>query len=124
MQDIDRPDQNKPPKMKEICEFFERELKDIAPVLNVTTDDNLLSSIAIKGSFDPKDKWPNNILQNSRWFLFCIHAHKGKRYYEKGDKLTVTLGTKHYNLPNFRKYTGTPEKVLAKIKYWCNEITR
>lgn len=51
-------------------------------------------------------------------FQFFITAKDGKRYYEAGH-VTVELNRKSYKIAaKFRKYTGTPEKAIAKIKQW------
>jgi len=107
------------PKMYDICEQTKKTLDDITPVLNIKTDDNLMSSIQIRGSFDPREKWNFGIFQNSRYFIFAIVPTKGKRYYDSADpKVTVDLWSSHYDLKKFRKYTGPVEKVILKIREW------
>ena len=116
--DVDRPDVGGvPAKMLPIHNTCLQELQ--APFLRINTDDNLCSSVVIKGSFEPPDQWTNGIWQNSRYFMFRIVPMKGKRYYDPADvKVTVELSNKSYKLAKFRKYTGTPEKCIAKIKEW------
>jgi hypothetical protein len=114
--DVDRPDVGGvAPKMLAICEATKEALQ--APWLQILTDDNLCSSVTIKGSLEPKSEWQSGIWMNSRYFMFFIHAEKGKRYYEDGDRVSVELHTCH-GVNKFRKYTATPEKVIAKLKTW------
>ena len=107
------------PRMNDICEQAKTALDGITPVFSIGTDDNLMSSVSIDGSFDPREEWSNGIFHNSRYFIFSIHSMKGKRYYDSADpKVTVELWSSHYNLSKFRKYTGSIEKVILKIREW------
>ena len=116
--DIDRPDVNGvPPKMQAICEKLREELS--APWLSITTDDNLMSSVTIKGSLDPREEWSGKIWQNSRYFYFHVCPMGGKRYYSPDDaKVTVEMPNASYKLGKFRKYTGPVDKVITKIAEW------
>jgi len=123
VEDIDRPDTGGTlPKMHDVCEKAKTNLNGLAIVLNIFTDDNLMSSISIRGSFDPKEEWENGIFQNSRHFIFAVVPMKGKRYYNPDDpKVTVTLDSAHYDLTDsfpFRKYTGPVDKMIAKVQEW------
>lgn len=118
IQDVDRPDIGEVlPKMQTVKERADEVLKDLTPVLQITTNDNLCSSVMIKGSFDPKENWEYGIFQNSRYFQFRVGPPKGKRYYEGGE-VTIELFSKRHDLPKMRKYTGSVEKALDKIKNW------
>ncbi len=120
VQDIDRPDVNgNLPKMHAIAEAIKPKLSGLAPYIKVACDDNFLSSVSIRGSFTPVEEWTNKIYYNSKHFRFTITTAKGKRYYEEGDQLTIELNTKDHTITKkFRKYIGTPEKVIAKIIDW------
>lgn len=114
--DIDRPDvADVTPKMQAICEAAREALQ--APWLQIRTDDNLCSSVTIKGSLEPKSEWQGGIWHNSRYFMFFINPEKDKRYYEDGGKVSVKLHAGR-EVNKFRKYTATPEKVIAKLKTW------
>lgn len=114
--DVDRPDvAGVTPKMQAICEAAREALQ--APWLQIRTDDNLCSSITIEGSLEPKSEWQGGIWQNSRYFMFFINPLKGKRYFTTGENVTVELHNCH-GVNKFRKYTATPEKVIAKLKTW------
>ncbi|MHC4372168.1 MAG: hypothetical protein ACYSW8_31575 [Planctomycetota bacterium] len=120
--DVDRPDVGGvPPKMQAICEACKVALS--AAFLRITTNDNLCSSVAIQGALDSKEEWTNGIYQNGWCFTFFIFPPKGQRYYEEGGKIRVELQTVTHKLASvkFRKYTGPPEKVIAKIKAWIAE---
>ena len=115
--DVDRPDVNGvAPKMQGIRDMIAQELDGLVPVLNVKTDDNLMSSVTVSGTFDAKEDWANGIYENSRYFRFAVVPPKGARYYDGGDKVTLELWSKSYKLPKSRKYTGTPAKVAAKLR--------
>lgn len=122
VQDIDRPDVCRTePKMHSIWETCVKMISKnmIIGYLSIHTDDNIMSSVTIRGSFDSPSEWKNGIKYNSRHFRFAIVPMKGKRYYDCYDrKVTVELEHCQSNLSNFRKYTATPEKVIAKIKAW------
>src|SRR6185437_8108406 len=54
IEDTQRPDKDGvPAKMQAVCDLFRQGLT--APVLRITTDDNLCSSVFICGSFDAKE---------------------------------------------------------------------
>jgi len=118
VQDIDRPDINgTPPKMAEIAQMAERRLKRL-PFVRVHTDDNLCSSVTIRGSLDTPDQWRNNIFENGRSFLILIFPEKRKRYYEPGDKITAEV--RMNRLGKFRKSTASPERIIQRINEWIN----
>ena len=115
VQDIDRPDVNgTAPKMAPVRDRIDVALSGIVPVLRVSTDDNIMSSVSVRGSLDPRDEWANGIEENSRHFRFSIVPQKGARYYTEGDdKVTVELATVHGKLgraKKFRKRTTTIDK--------------
>lgn len=118
--DIERPDVNGiKPKMHKIESLCFAEVYGLAPHLRITCDDNLLSNIWIVGSFNDRGSWVNGIFENSDYFFFSITTEKDRRYYNEGDLVTVELTRKSYKIAaKFRKYTGTPEKAIAKIKQW------
>jgi hypothetical protein len=120
VQDISRPDVNGvPPKMKAICEQANEAINGLAPVIGATTDDNLCSNVRIVGSYQPKAEWTYGIFHNSPYFIFAVHPEKGKRYYTEGEKVTVELTSVGSKVPSkFRKYTGTPDKAIAKVVEW------
>jgi len=119
VQDIGRPDvSGVAPKMQAIRDQTASALQGLAPDLKVSTDDNLCSSVYVRGSFttDPT----NGIWQNGLYFQVFISPPKGKRYYSEGDKVTLELSTASYQLKNnkLRKYTGPIDNVLVKLSAW------
>jgi hypothetical protein len=118
--DIHRPDVNGTlPKMTAICETVRSEMVNLAPMMRIETNDNIMSSVSVTGSLDPKDSWNGGIFQNSRYFIFSITPEKGARYYTGEDKITVELISSSYKIKTkFRKYTATTAKVTAKIQDW------
>ena len=120
IQDVDRPDvDGVAPKMQAICDKIREELVTL-PYVSVSTNDNLMSSVYVRGTFDPKENWTNGIFQNGLYFVISICPEKGKRYYTEGEKITVELGSCSYLLgeTKMRKYTGPVEKVIEKINKW------
>ena len=116
--DIDRPDVGGvAPKMASVAEAVEAVVAGLAPVLSVSTDDNLCSSVWVRGSLDSRESWVNGIFENSRFFRFRLSAPKGARYYS-GGPVCVELCHRSYKLPGFRKYTGPVDKAAAKIADW------
>jgi len=123
--DIHRPDVNGVrPKMEPLVSLFDNPDEARIPFYRVKTDDNIMSSIAITGSFDPVESWVNRIYENSRCFRFTVKPEKGKRYYTEGESVTVELLTFDYKLKEldgfkkFRKCTGAPEQCAMKLKAW------
>lgn len=115
--DIDRPDVGGvPPKMQAIAEQVKEALAGLVPYLTVGTNDNLMSSVSIRGSFDARETWTNGIWENSRNFRFSIVPMNGKRYYDAADdKVTVEL-EQGRRVGKFRKSTATVAKVIERIK--------
>ena len=126
VQDVDRPDVGVvQPKMQAICDQA-KELTGLAPVLSIKTDDNMGSSVLIRGSHTPREEWPGGIYENGLYFTIFIWPKGGKRYYEESDdKVTVELATACYKLTdeigNLRKYTDSVDKVLEKIAQWLQK---
>lgn len=119
--DVDRPDVGGvPPKMQAIKELVVKELTGLLPFLSVTCDDNITSNITIRGTKEPKEQWANGIFHNATYFIGAIGPMNEKRYYDPADpKVTVGVGSVgSRDLPKFRKYTASPEKVVAKLKEW------
>lgn len=127
VQDVARPDVNKLPKMwdlaKQLCELLG---DNIVPVIKVHTDDNIMSTLYIDGSFDLRENWEMGIMRNSRYFSIRISTEKGARYYEPGKKLTlewmnvghIKVDGRYKPMTAPRKSTNTPEKIFAKVKQW------
>jgi len=107
-------------KMSHIAAAAEAALA--APFLKIRANDNLMSTVAIHGSFDPVDAWENNIFHNSRYFIFHITPAKGRRWYDPATDTTVTVelisSGIRWTAAKFRKYTGSPDKAIAKIAAW------
>ncbi|WP_107670403.1 hypothetical protein [Cyanothece sp. BG0011] len=120
--DVDRPDINGvKPKMQAIADSLRESLPPL-PFSSLKCDDNLMSSIHLKASFDDRAEWSNGIFENSLYFIVSIHPQKGKRYYQEGEKVSVEINSKSYKIPTkFRKYTGTPEKAIGKIVAWIEK---
>lgn len=105
------------PKMYNIGEIAKKQLS--ATHLVVQTNDNIMSSVHIQGTHDPKDTWANGIIENSRCFHFMITPAKQQRYYTEGSNVTIQLLTKCYRITEkFRKSTTTPEKAIERIADW------
>ena len=120
VQDIDRPDVGTtPPKMGEVWEQAKAAL-DSLPLgwLRVTTNDNIMSTVEIRGTVEPKSDWQNGIFHNAHYFIIHLQPAKGARYYTPGEKITGQIVSTGPNMPKWRKYTATPEKVIAKVKAW------
>ncbi len=115
--DMDRPDVNGVlPKMNDICEKTKTALEGSLPWLRIDTNDNIMSSVTIRGTKEPKDQWINGIFHNARYFIISIVPPDGDRYYTGQDTVTVKLDSVGFRDVKFRKYTGPVEKVIAKIK--------
>lgn len=126
--DIDRPDTNgTKPLMTQLCQQVTDRLEHLDVVRNVTCSDNFLSTVTIWGTFDPENTWAGGYYLNSRHFRFGFVTGKDKRYYSDGDKVTVELDSSSHKIPahlrKFRKYTGAPEKVIAKVEAWILAVT-
>jgi hypothetical protein len=109
-------------RMQAIYEAISQELDGLTSYIVFSCDDNIMSSVWIRGTKEPRTEWAHGIFYNATGFQFMISAAKGKRYYDEGDKLTVELTYKGTNTPPFRKYTGPVEKVIARIKAWIEVI--
>lgn len=107
-------------KMQAVYDLV-KPLETLVPYSYITVSDNLMSDVWFKGSFDKKETWANDIFHNSRYFMFFISPPKGTRWYVGGD-VCVELSSCGFDT-KFRKYTGTPEKVVAKIKEWITKQT-
>ena len=121
VQSIDRPDVNgTPAKMAAICEAVIAALVGCqAGWLKITTDDNIMSSVTIRGTVQPKDQWSYGIFHNARYWIIHVFPMKGKRYYDPADpKVTVKLSSSGIGTAKFRKYTGPVDKVTAKVRAW------
>lgn len=117
--DIYRPDVNDtPPKMQALCEQVQKTLQGIAPYLQISTNDNIMSSIWIKGAMEPKETWANGIFHNApRYFILSITPQNEKRYYDPNDpKVCLELTSMGRNMSKLRKYTAPPDKVIQKLK--------
>lgn len=123
IQSVDRPDVNGiPPKMKDIAVQLSKSVENLASFLRVSVDDNIMSSVSLRGSFDKREDWSSNIYENSRYFRFMITPPKGQRYYKDGDPIKVELAQKSYKIERkFRAYTGPVDKVIDKIVKWIKE---
>jgi len=126
VQDVDRPDVNgTPPKMIDICQAAIQATKNIVPFIKINANDNLMSTVSIRGSFDKKINWNNGVFENSCHFIFFITPQKGKRYYDPTDeKVTLELiggNTHHIINHKHRKYTGTIDKVINRLKAWLEK---
>jgi len=119
IQDIDRPDVNGvPPKMLAISETAKKTLEGITPYLSISTDDNLMSSVSLRGTLEPREQWSNGIFHNASYFIASIVPMNGKRYYDAAhDKVTIYVSSSN-RMSKFRKYTGHVDKCLTKFKDW------
>lgn len=117
--DIDRPDVNGvPARMKPIAEQAQALLAPLLPFLTIECDDNLCSSVIIRGAMSPRQEWPNGIFPNARHFTLRIGTADGSRWYDPAcDRVSVELLT-GWKVGKFRKYTASVAKVLAKVCQW------
>lgn len=112
--DTQRPDVNGiPSKMQAICDEVKKSLEGSLPFLVISTSDFLGSSVYICGATTTKEEWSNGILENATYCKMFIKPKSG-RYYHPDDALTVEVISG--NCPKFRKYTGTLDKVIGKVK--------
>ncbi len=123
VQDLDRPDvKGQAPKMQGVKDTVTENLSHIIqvlPFLHIITDDNIMSSVTVKGSLDPRETWSNGIWQNSRHFMFSVTPMNGRRYHDPTDpKVTVKLTQRGQGMTSMRKYTGPVDRVVAKIREW------
>jgi len=126
IEDIGRPDiGNTPAKMLGIGVAMQVAIDGITlDCLNVTSDDNIMSSVWVRGSFDPRDSWANGIFMNSRWFMFSIVPAKGARYYDSETEIKVTVeldNVSHKISRKFRKSTTTSTKAIERIREWIEK---
>lgn len=125
VEDVDRPDRGgTPPKMQAVRDEIADALEDLdIPVLQVTTDDNIMSSVSIVGSLEPREQWINGILQNSPYFKMSVAPSSG-RYYSEGDKMSVELIASGMGMPKFRKYsTDKVDRIAKKIRDYLTKAT-
>lgn len=119
VRDNSKNDIDNHPKMYKVAQIAKKQLS--ATILDVRTNDSIMSSVHIQGSHDPKDTWPNGIMDNSRCFRFMITPFK-QRYYTEGNKVQVELITHCYRIvEKFRKSTTTPEKAIQRIADWITK---
>lgn len=70
-------------------------------------------SVMVSISLDPREKWDNNIFQNSRWMMFAI----------TNDGIINQHGRAH-EVKNFRKTRfKTPDEVIHKINRYLGQLT-
>lgn len=108
-------------RMQKIADQYREALQKLElPHLVVSTNDNIMSSVSISVSLDPREKWSNGIFENSRYFQFLIFpgASEKQRWYHEGDPVRMELLSKGYRsdqIKNLRKYTGPVEKAIPKL---------
>ena len=83
-------DETATPRMQAIRDQLAKALDGLCPVMGIKTDDNIMSSVIISGSLDPREEWANGIYENSRYFRLMLSS-KGSRYYEEGNQIVVEL---------------------------------
>lgn len=103
-------------KMQAICDLVKESIS--APFLEITTNDNLCSAVEIRGALQPKEQWLYGIFNNAPYFIIFIRPQD--RYYSVGDEVHIEVVSKSSKLSKLRKYTGTPEKCIQKIKQWLD----
>lgn len=102
-------------KMQAVADLCQP-LVSLVPYAHLSCDDDLMSSVWLKCSFDKKEEWEYGIYHNSKYFMIRIIPPNGARYYSEGNVTAeLSSGSK---VAKFRKYTSTPEKVIAKIREW------
>ena len=116
-------DPTKKPKMLTIAQTLKEAITGTCEHLTVETDDNIMSSITIRGNYTPKEEWQNGIYENGQYFIFSISPMNEKRYYDDSDKkVTVELYIRPYGMDKkFRKSTCTPEKAIQRIVEWIKK---
>lgn len=125
VQDVDRPDVNgTTPKMQAIKQAADNALNGILPHLLIHTDDNIMSSVSLWATKEPKEQWPNGIFHNAHYVIASITPAKDQRYYNPNTDplVTVKVSSTGSDVPKFRKYTGTPDKAINKLKDYLQTL--
>ena len=115
--------EEKTASMKSVADKILELSSDIhLPAFNVFADDNIASSVVVRGTFDPKNEWENGLFQNSRYFIFFIKPAKNYRWndmYHEGDNVTIKLSSKLDR--EFPEFTGTPDEVINLMIQWIKD---
>lgn len=107
-------------KLENMVKPLEDGIKSLFPnsYLAVRLSHNIMDSIGIWFSLEPKENWVNNIFHNASHIILMINEKNGKQREGDSGIYTVSAGS-IYNLPKFRKATGHGEKIVAHIiKYF------
>ena len=79
---------------------------------------NIMDSIGIWFSLEPREQWVNNIFHNASHIILMINEKNGRQREGDSGIYEVSAGSA-YKLPKFRKATGHGEKIVAHIiKYF------
>ncbi len=106
--------------MQQIAEDLKNAIQKLQPFIKIDTDDLHCSNVTLRVSKQAKEDWQGHIFQNSPYVLIMITSQN--RFYQPTDKVIVELVSKHHTLPKLRKYTGTPQSVIQKIKTYLETL--
>ena len=122
--DINRLDVNGvAPKMQRIADQLQKAIKGKLPYIKVKCDDNMVSSVTLRCSLDAPQTWNYGIYENSRYFRFSLTPQQGKRYYNEGENVMVTLKRSYKITKKFRTSITPPEKAIERIVAFINSLT-
>lgn len=111
-------------KMQHIADAVRSAIDGILPYIRITVDDDLLSNVGINTACQPKEAWVNGIFHNSEYTIIMISSANGKQYYDGGD-VTLELTSKSHKIgQKLRKYTGSVEKVVEKLKKYLELVAQ
>jgi hypothetical protein len=111
--------------MEYLVPLFENPWRENIPYWVARSHSDHSPTISITGSFDPKEVWQRQILENSRMFKFVVVGIDGKFWYDKGDPVRIILlcadGYDRQVVERFESYTGTPEECADKMQKWLKQ---
>ncbi len=109
--------------MEKIEEEVKVSVEGLLPFLTVHASGNLMSSVTIRGTKEPREEWGNGIFHNATYFIMSITPAKGVRYYTGEPEVTVELiSAGNPREMKFRKYTGPIAKVVGKIQEYVLKV--
>ena len=88
--------------------------------LNVYAEGNLMDSLTVKFSVEPRSEWPSGIFQNAKYIV--LHVEEKDRRYETGFGPYVAESISEYLPIHFNKKTGTKEQVIKHISRFFQKL--
>jgi hypothetical protein len=110
-----------PKKMSDVVDALKTEIQKLFPnsFLQVSKDSNLMDSLSIRFSIEPKSEWKNGIFHNAQYIILMIDE-KGKRYETGQGPYQVEVLSSQLPI-KFRKKTGTLDAVVGHVvKFFTN----